>query len=311
MLKVILEVFKGYAPVFLKGFPSIALVISILSLIIALTVLSEVGTSNNTSPASIQKDVLVLLKVEQENALNRQLTASQSDKLVELEALYLTMSQPIDQILIVQKTLIQTQKELSVEVISSKEALKKRLDDQLALENQIQLVNSRIGEHKALLDDSTKSLEQIKSDLIDMKKSLGSNTEKISLLEQQITTLDSSLSILKLDQNNMDSTLVDLQTDVSKLSSKIAEASVYAETADAYFVWRAAKALSVGQPDSDEQINLAKESLSGAIFATPNQQLKLDYNDWQNSIVSHLQDKKEAGFLIKLGNLLNAALEPS
>ena len=94
------------------------------------------------------------------------------------------------------------------------------------------------------------------------------------------------------------------------LTSKVAEASVYAETADAYFEWKYVKAVSSGQPDSEEQINLANETLSNTVLATPNQELKVSFNDWQKSIITHLKEKREGEFLTKLGNLLNAALAP-
>ena len=143
MLKVVLEIFKGYTPVLLKGFPSIALVLSVLSLVIALTALSEAGSSDSTSPTTIQNDVLTLLKAEQVNALNRQLTTSQSDKLSELETIYTAMDQSLEQIVDDQKKLIQTQRDLSSEGIASKETLNLRLEGQLDLEKQLQSINNQ------------------------------------------------------------------------------------------------------------------------------------------------------------------------
>ena len=54
MFKVVLEVFKGYGPVLVKGFPSIAVALAILSFVIALTALSESTSINSVSSTSLE-----------------------------------------------------------------------------------------------------------------------------------------------------------------------------------------------------------------------------------------------------------------
>ena len=310
MFKVVLEVFKGYGPVLVKGFPSIAVALAILSFVIALTALSESTSINSVSTTSLEKDIQSLLKSEQENILTRQITASQSDKLDEMETINNSLSQSRDQILIEQQSIIQNQKELTSQVLAAEENLIQRLNAQHDLEKHIQGLNNQIVEQEASLEDSVKNAEQVKSNLSDTIKILTNNTKKLSELDSKTSIHSDDLTNLITTQVNLESKIVQLQKDVSKLTSKVAEASVYAETADAYFEWKYVKAVSSGQPDSEEQINLANETLSNTVLATPNQELKFSFNDWQKSIITHLKEKREGEFLTKLGNLLNAALAP-
>ena len=67
MFKVVLEVFKGYGPVLVKGFPSIAVALAILSFVIALTALSESTSINSVSTTSLEKDIQSLLNSNQTN----------------------------------------------------------------------------------------------------------------------------------------------------------------------------------------------------------------------------------------------------
>ena len=269
--------------------------------------MSESTSINSVSTTSLEKDIQSLLKSEQENILTRQITASQSDKLDEMETINNSLSQSRDQILIEQQSIIQNQKELTSQVLAAEENLIQRLN---GLEKHIQGLNNQIVEQEASLEDSVKNAEQVKSNLSDTIKILTNNTKKLSELDSKTSIHSDDLTNLITTQVNLESKIVQLQKDVSKLTSKVAEASVYAETADAYFEWKYVKAVSSGQPDSEEQINLANETLSNTVLATPNQELKVSFNDWQKSIITHLKEKREGEFLTKLGNLLNAALAP-
>ena len=220
------------------------------------------------------------------------------------------MSQSRDQILIEQQSLTQNQKELISQVLVAEENLVQRFNGQLDLEKHIQGLNNQIAEQNASLEDAVKNVEQIKSNLSGTNKVSTNNTKNLSELDNKTSIHSDDLTNLKTAQEKLESNLVQLQKDVSKLTSKVAEASVYAETADAYFEWKYVKAVSTGQPDSEEQINLSKESLSTAVLATPNKELKVFFDDWQTAIVTHLKERREAEFLTKLGNLLNAALAP-